>query len=155
MASTVVRQPDESDAFWLLGGLYEIKVSSDDTDDAMTVVQFTIPEGSGPPPHVHDADEFVHVIEGRARFHADGEIFVAGPGTMLFFPQGVEETFEPIGTLKMMAVYKPGGMDRFFREAGEPAQRREVPPPTDAPPDLERLGAIAEKHGLQLKVPVA
>jgi hypothetical protein len=44
-------------------------------------------------------------------------------------------------------------MDRFFKEAGEPAQRREIPPPSDAPPDLERLTAIAEKHGLELRVP--
>jgi hypothetical protein len=50
-------------------------------------------------------------------------------------------------------IYTPGGMDKFFAEAGEPAQRRAVPPPSDAPPDIERLGAIAQKHGLQLKVP--
>jgi hypothetical protein len=44
-------------------------------------------------------------------------------------------------------------MDRFFKEAGEPAERREIPPLSDAPPDIERLSAIAQKHKLELRVP--
>jgi mannose-6-phosphate isomerase-like protein (cupin superfamily) len=137
----------------MLGGLYEVKVSSDDSGGAMTVMEMTIPEGSGPPPHVHNCAELVHVVEGRARFHADGETVEAGAGAMLHFAEGTEETFEPIGQVKLMLVYTPGGIDRFFSEAGEPAQRREIPPPMQAPPDLERLGAIAEKYGLELRVP--
>jgi quercetin dioxygenase-like cupin family protein len=152
-AKTAVRQAGESDALWMLGGFYEIKVSSDETGDAMSVIEFTVPEGSGPPPHVHNCAELVYVIEGTARFHADGETFEAGPGAVLHFPEGTEETFEPIGQVKLLTVYTPGGMDRFFKQAGEPAQRREIPPPSDAPPDLERLVAIAEKHGLELRVP--
>lgn len=150
---TTVRQPGESDALWLLGGLYEIKVTADETGGAMSVIEFTIPEGAGPPPHVHNCDELVHVVEGRARFHANGQTIEAGPGAILYFPQGVEETFEPIGQVKLMTVYSPGGMDRFFKEFGEPAERLEAPPPMEGPPDLERLGAIAAKHGLDIRVP--
>jgi hypothetical protein len=32
----------------MLGGLYDIRVSSDETDGAMAVIEFTIPEGAGP-----------------------------------------------------------------------------------------------------------
>jgi mannose-6-phosphate isomerase-like protein (cupin superfamily) len=154
-AKTVTRDSSESDARWMLGGLYEIKVSSDETGGAMTAIEFTIPANAGPPPHVHNCAELMYVLEGRARFHADGETFEAGPGSIVHFPEGTEETFEPIGEtpLRMLGVYAPGGIDRFFKEAGEPAQRREVPPASEAPPDLERLGAIAEKHGLELRVP--
>ena len=152
-AKTAVRQAGESDALWMLGGLYEIKLSSDDTGGAMSVIEFTIPEGNGPPPHVHNCAEAIYVLEGNVRFHADGQSFEAGPGTIVHFPEGTEETFEPIGEVKLLAIYAPGGMDRFFKEAAEPAQRREVPPPSDSPRDLERLGAIAERHGLELRVP--
>ena len=151
-AKTAVSRQGEGDALWMLGGLYEVKVTSDETGDALTAIQFTIPEGGGPPPHVHNCTELVYVAEGRARFHADGETFEAGPGTLLHFPAGTEETFEPIGQVKLVTVYAPGGMDRFFKEYGEPAERREVPPPMEGPPDLERLNAIAEKHGLELRV---
>lgn len=152
---TVARSAGESDAIWLLGGLYEIKVSSDDSGGTMTVMQFTIPPNAGPPPHVHNCAELVCVVEGRVRFHADGETFDAGPGSTVHFPEGTEETFEPLGEtpVKLFTIYAPGGIDRFFKEAGEPAERREVPPAPEAPPDLERLGAIAEKYGLELRVP--
>jgi hypothetical protein len=104
---------------------------------------------------VHNCAELVCVLEGQARFHAEGDTFDAGPGTTVHFPEGTEEWFEPIGNtpVKLLTVYAPGGMDRFFKEAGEPAERRELPPPSQSPPDLERLAAIAEKHGLELRVP--
>jgi quercetin dioxygenase-like cupin family protein len=156
-AATVVRQAGESDALWLLGGLYEIKVSSDETGGAMSVMHFTIPPNMGPPPHAHNCAELVYVIEGNARFHSDGQSFEAGPGAVVHFPEGTEESFEPIGDapVKLLTVYAPGGIDRFFKEAGEPAQRLEIPPPPDGPPDLERLSAIAEKYGLELRVPAS
>jgi quercetin dioxygenase-like cupin family protein len=154
MATTVTRRAGESDARWMLGGLYEIRVSGEETDGAMTVLEFTIPEGMGPPPHVHDSAEFVYVLEGTVRFHSEGKTFEAGPGSVVHFPADTEETFEPVGgTVRLLAVYTPGGIDRFFKEAGEPAESRDVPPPMEGPPDLERLAAIAEKYGLELRVP--
>jgi mannose-6-phosphate isomerase-like protein (cupin superfamily) len=154
-ARTVARNRDEGDALWMLGGLYEVKVSSDESGGAVSVMEFTIPPQTaiGPPPHVHDCAEVVYVLDGRARFHTEGETHEAGPGTLLHFPAGTEETFEPVGDepLRLLIVYSPGGMDEFFREAGEPATRGEAPP--QAEPDLERLGALASKHGLELRVP--
>jgi len=153
--TTVARNAGDSTALWMLGGLYEIRVSSDDTGGAMTAMEFTIPPGAGPPPHVHDAAELVYVLEGSVRFYGEGKTFEAGPGSIVHFPAGVEETFEPMGgPVRLLAIYTPGGMDRFFAEAGEPAERHAIPPEPSAPPDLERLSAIAEKHGLELRVPV-
>ena len=77
----------------------------------------------------------------------------AGPGSFFHIPEGTWENFEPLEQTRLLVIYTPGGMDKFFEEAGEPAERREIPPPSDAPPDLERLTAIAEKHGLELRVP--
>ena len=94
------------------------------------------------------------MLDGTVRIHSEGETFEAGPGSVVHFPAGTEETFEPVGgTLRLLGVYTPGGIDRFFKEFGEPAQRREVPPPMEGPPDFERLAAIAEKHGLEIRVP--
>ena len=105
--------------------------------------------------HYHAKTESVYVIEGNVRYHIAGETHEGGPGTVFYVPARIEENFEPAGaeTVRLLVIYTPGGMDKFFKEAGEPAQRREVPPPSDAAPDLERLSAIAEKHGLKLKVP--
>jgi mannose-6-phosphate isomerase-like protein (cupin superfamily) len=150
--SVVVRERGEGTPLWMLGGLYEVKASADETGGAVTVMEMTVPEGMGPPPHVHDCDETAYVIEGRARYHIDGRTVEVGPGTLLHFPKGTEETFEPIGQLRILLMYAPGGMDKFFAEAGEPAASREVPPPP-GPPDVERLVAVGAKHGLELRAP--
>ncbi len=153
--TTVVRSPDEGEAFWMLNSLYEVRASSDETGGELTAMEMTLPPGMGPPPHVHDVGETVYVIEGTVRYHIAGEIHEGGPGTVFYVPAGIEENFESADAdnVRLLVIYTPGGMDKFFREAGEPAQRREVPPPSDAPPDIERLSAIAEKHGLKLEVP--
>ena len=58
----VVRNSGSGDAYWMLGGLYEVLLSSDDTNGASTIIQFTIPEGAGPPPHVHNCNEDVYAV---------------------------------------------------------------------------------------------
>jgi quercetin dioxygenase-like cupin family protein len=151
----VVGRPGEGEAIWMLNSLYEVRASSDETGGRLTAMEMTIPAGMGPPPHVHEGDESVYVLEGQVRYHIGGETHEGGPGTFFFVPAGIEENFEAAdgNDVRLLVIYTPGGMDKFFAEAGEPAQRRAVPPPSDAPPDIERLGAIAQKHGLQLKVP--
>jgi quercetin dioxygenase-like cupin family protein len=155
MAGTVVRQAGEGDAIWMLNSLYEVRASSDETGGQLSAMEMTIPPGMGPPPHVHQGGESVHVLEGQVRFHIGGEVHEGGPGTFFYVPPGTEENFEPAddNPVRLLVLYTPGGMDRFFKEAGEPAERREIPPPSDAPPDMERLSALAEKHGLELRVP--
>jgi quercetin dioxygenase-like cupin family protein len=151
--NAVVRRAGEGTALWVLGGLYEVKVSSEETGGAVTVMQFTIPEGMGPPPHVHDGDETVTVLDGRARFHIGSDTVELGPGDVVHFPAGTQETFEPIGQVRIVVTYTPGGLDKFFAEAGEPAQTRAIPPPPASPPDVEHLTAIAGRHGLHLLPP--
>ena len=77
----------------------------------------------------------------------EGRVLAADAATL--------ETFEPTSSAKIMFVYQPGGIDKFFAEAGEPAARRELPPPTQTPPDLERIARIGEQYGMQFQVPSA
>ncbi|UUU34095.1 cupin domain-containing protein [Streptomyces sp. CA-210063] len=146
-----VRHSGDGKAFWMLNGLYEVKASSDETDGAMTVVEMTIPEGMGPPPHTHPGTESVYVIEGTLRYHIAGETVEGGPGSFFHIPEGTLERFEPTSTVRMLITYTPGGIDKFFAEAGEPAQRRELPPQSDTPPDVDRLIEIGKRHGIQMQ----
>ena len=156
MASeSVVRNPGEGKAFWMLGGLYEVKAASDETGGAMTTIEMTLPGGIGPPPHTHPGTESVYVLEGNLRYHIAGETFEGGPGSFFHIPEGVLENFEPVTHARLLVVYRPGGIEEFFAEAGEPAERREVPPAPTAPPDIDRLVAIGEKHGMEIARPAA
>ena len=53
----------------------------------------------------------------------------------------------------MLVVYTPGGVDRFFAEAGEPAAAPGLPPPPEGPSDLERLTSIAARYGMDIQQP--
>jgi quercetin dioxygenase-like cupin family protein len=153
MAEVVARKGDEGPAYWLLGGLYEIRVSSDETNDRATVVRITVPAGSGSPPHTHPGDETLYVLSGELSVHIDGDTVSAGPGSSLFFPAGTREWFEAQTEAQVLAIYTPGGVDRFFAEVGEVALARTLPPPSDSPPDFERLVRVAGQYGMNIEPP--
>lgn len=156
MAESVVRRRNEGAAYWVLGGLYEVLVAGAETDDKLTLMQFTIPAGMGPPPHTHDEAETLTVLEGTIRLHVGDQTYDLEPGASCYFPPGTLETFEPISdVVRVQTAYTPGGMDRFFAEFGEPATARVIPPTPESPPDLERLTAIGERYGLHLRLPAA
>ena len=149
----VARHAGEGDALWMLGGLYEVKATGEETGGRATVMQMTVPAGMGPPPHVHDCDEFVYVIDGTGTWHVGGESIEGGPGSLFFFRAGTVETFEPTSELKVLIIYSPGGTDKFFAEFGERAESRELPPAPDGPPDIERLVAVAGRYGMEIRAP--
>jgi len=147
------RQPGEGDAFWMLGGLYEVLLSSEDTGGTATVMQMTVPAGMGPPLHTHAGPEILQVIEGTVTSTLGDQTIEAGPGAVVYIPAGTPERFDPTTDAKVVVTYLPGGIEQFFAEAGEPASRREVPPAPTAPPDVERLTALGAKYGLQILPP--
>ncbi len=51
----------------------------------------------------------------------------------------------------MLAVITPGGLERFFLEASEPAPEGSFPPP--GPPDIEKVIASATKYGVEIPPP--
>ena len=65
VAEIVVRRRGEGKALWALNGLYDLKVTSNESDGALTVGELIIPAGRGPPPHTHPGGEAVYVLEGR------------------------------------------------------------------------------------------
>jgi quercetin dioxygenase-like cupin family protein len=153
--TTVTRAAGEGQGIWMLGGLYHVLAAGEETGGAATIMEMTIPAGSGPPPHTHPGGEAVYVLEGRLRYHIGDEVVEGGPGSFFYIPEGTLENFEPVEQLRVLVIYTPGGMDKFFLEAGEPAQADELPPPASSPPDLERLIEIGARHGMQIQAPAA
>jgi mannose-6-phosphate isomerase-like protein (cupin superfamily) len=137
----------------MLGGRYEVKVTAEDTDGAMTVVEMWMPASMGPPPHTHPGSESVYVLEGRLRYHIGDEVIEGVPGSFFHIPAGTLEFFEPIEELRVLVTYAPGGIEKFFAEAGEPANGPGLPPAPDSPPDIERLAGIAARYGMDIQMP--
>lgn len=151
----VIRNRGEGSPIWMMGGLYEVKVAGEESGGTVTVMEMTIPEGAGPPLHTHAGGEIAYIIDGSAQFSVDGEVKEASAGSTVYFPKGTVETVAPVGPqpLRILLIYTPGGMDKFFAEAGEPASRRQLPPQPDSPPDVERLAQLGARYGMELRAP--
>ena len=143
----------EGKAFWLLTDLHTFKVVGDETNGAFTVAELTAGPELGPPPHIHHrADESFYILEGTFDFSLNGQPFSARAGAFVHLPKGVVHTHRAGGgaPAKALVIQAPAGIERFIEEAGKPATDPSARP---APPDmseLERIVAIAQKHGIEV-----
>jgi quercetin dioxygenase-like cupin family protein len=148
--------PDEGDAFWLLGMLEIVKVSSEDTNGEYGLLEVTARPGDGSPWHVHpDEDEWFYVLEGQFTVYVADKRLSLSAGSFAFGPKGIPHTFisEGPGDGKALIGFQPFHFEGFLREVGEVATERVVPPPLDGPPDMERLIPIAARNGMDILGP--
>lgn len=153
MAKPIARKGDDSRALWLLGGLYEVMVSGEETDGKQTVMRMTAPAGTGAPPHTHPGEETLYVLDGEISVHIGDDVVAAKPGAVFSFPAGTREYFEAVTDATVLTIYTPGGIDKFFVEVGEPALSRTLPPPSDEPPDFEKIVRVAAQYGMDIEAP--
>lgn len=143
----------EGRAAWVVGDLYTVKASGEDTGGAFTLIEVMVPSQSGPPPHRHTReDEAFYVLEGKFEIHLDDERLTAGPGSWVQMAKGSLHHFKNIGPTpaKMLILATPAGLDQFFLEAGRKAT--DTSPESGATPeDTERLLAIAPKYGIEMQ----
>ena len=137
-----------------IGGRMVVKVRDKDTAGAYSVHDNTIPPGSpGPRPHIHrHHEETFYVLKGELTVRVGPRKITAPAGSFVVVPRGVVHQPSNPGTepTRMLLVFSPAGMDRFFEEAAE----RRMPlqaPPTD-PAVLEKLAFFTEKYGYEFAV---
>jgi quercetin dioxygenase-like cupin family protein len=153
---TGVLAAGEGKAYWVVGDLYTILASGEDTGGAYALIHAVVPPGGGPPPHVHRReDEAFYVLEGELAFQADGRNFPATSGAWVTLPRGSLHTFKNSGTTtaRMLIVVTPAGLDRFFAEVGTAAADRSAPPSPVTDADIDRLLAIAPRYGIDIQPP--
>lgn len=144
----------EGEATWFGPNRMVVKATAETTGGAYGLVESWIPAGSSPPLHVHHReDEAFWVLEGRVRFVCGEEELVADAGSHVFLPREVPHTFvaEGAGIVHLLTLVTPGGSERFFVEAGRPADGPGLPPP--GPPDIARLREVAPRFDLEILGP--
>ena len=146
--------PGEGESVWLVGDLIEVKLASEDTGGAYSVVQETSPPQGGPPPHIHhNVDEALYVREGEVEVLVGDHTTRASAGSLAYVPKGTLHTFKNVGTSpsRVVAIISPGGFEKFFLEAGEPAREGSSAP--EGEPDVRRIVEIGQKYGLEIPPP--
>src|ERR1043166_8972157 len=143
----------EGKSFWLLTDLHTFKIVGDDTNGAFTVTELTAGPQLGPPPPIHPPHaQRLYVLDGTFEFSLAGRAFTAGPGSFVHLPKGFVHTHRAGGgaPAKALVVQSPAGVERFIEEAGKPAPDPSARPAPPEMAELQRIVAIAQKHGIEV-----
>lgn len=147
--TAIIRAEGEGDPIWFNNDLFTFKATADETDQALTLFEEFSQRGKVTPLHLHPkADETFYVIAGEILVHVDGAERIIRTGGVASVPRGVAHAVLVTSeTALVLTIVTPGykELEMFFREAGEPAARRTLPPSVPLP--LERIRAAAARHG--------
>jgi len=138
-----VLSPGEGTHLDVLGGVITLLVSGKQTSGAFTVLSATHPPGGGTPLHTHHReDEALYILEGEYEIQCGDKTVRAGAGSFIFAPRDVAHKLTNVSTgpSTVLGVVSPAGFEGFWEEISQLA----------APPDIEKILAIAKKYELEI-----
>ncbi len=117
------------------------------TKNAWSLMEVTLPQEGGPPPHTHAWDEAYFVLEGDVRFTVGDQVFTASTGDFLYTPGGVAHGFsgESQQPARVLIFDAPAHAGAFFKRVD-----REV---KVLPRDLVKVQQIGEDTGIRFLQP--
>jgi quercetin dioxygenase-like cupin family protein len=120
-----------------------IKLYSEETNGVISMIEQPFEPGLLLPPHVHQNDVWLYVLEGEMHARVGEEIVKATPGCWVLKPRLVPHTMWNSGPepARLIELYTPGGFERFFKDFGERVRL--------GPVDLEELNRLGAPHGIQ------
>lgn len=150
-ARPAILQPGEGRLVEAFGDSVLFKLGAEETGGALALGLDTTPPGGGPPPHYHRLeDELFLVQEGVVSYCVEGRWTDLGPGGVAYVPRGVVHTFRnnTDRPVRHWIVATPGGFDRYFARCAAVFA-------AGGPPDMGRILAISDEHGIVFPPPGA
>ncbi len=142
----------EGKSVWFLGTLITFKAEGETTANGFGLLEFVLPAGFAPPPHIHHTeDEAFYILEGTLTVTCGDQMFTATPGSFVYQPRGIVHWFKVEGDqqARLLQINTPTGLEHFFEEMGEKAQALTLPP--SGPPDVEKLMTLAARYHVEIK----
>jgi quercetin dioxygenase-like cupin family protein len=135
-----------------LGGLgVRFMIDGEVAGGGFSLVEHPIaPRSLAAPLHRHaNEDEYSYVLEGRVGVQLGDEVLEAGPGELVFKPRNQWHAFWNPGDepARLLEIISPAGFERYFEEIAPL-----LPPSREGEPDLERLGEIQSRYGLEMDI---
>jgi mannose-6-phosphate isomerase-like protein (cupin superfamily) len=97
----------------------EVLATREQTGGSLGMFRQTIAPNSGPPTHVHQAeDEFFYVVSGEFKVKLGDRIISAPARSVMFVPRGTAHTFQNVGAEPgvLLVGVTPGGLEKMFEE---------------------------------------
>ncbi|MFZ5814941.1 MAG: cupin domain-containing protein [Bacillota bacterium] len=133
---------------YVLNGLaIDTKVSPQETEGGLFVIEHTDPHKGGPPRHIHHSqEEWFYVLEGEYVLEVGEQRYQLRPGDSALAPRGVPHVWAHVGDGqgRLLIGFQPAGrMDEFLRNL---SQIEGIPSP-------ERLQPLFRAHGMEIVGP--
>lgn len=151
-------RPGDGAAVSVVGDIYRILATGDQTGGAYALTEARVLPGGGPPPHIqHREDEAFFVMEGEITFTVNGQAVVAGAGSFVQGPRGIPHAFKNLGSVpaRMLILVTPPGFERFLAEIAQPVASFDSPPVPVTPAEIQKLLEVAPKYGIEILPPPA
>jgi quercetin dioxygenase-like cupin family protein len=115
----------------VVGDVYTILVSGEQTAGRYALIDMFVPPGGGPPPHRHDFEEMFHVLEGEVEVLFRGAKSTAGVGATVNVPANAPHAFKNVADkpARLLCMVSPAGEEQFFLEIGDRVATRTGPLP--------------------------
>jgi quercetin dioxygenase-like cupin family protein len=135
---TLIARDEGDDADGVL-----IKLYSEETNGAISIIEQAFEPGLLLPPHVHQNDVWLYILAGEMHARVGDEVVRATPGCWVMKPRGIAHTMWNAGpeSARLIEVYTPGGFELFFKDVGDRLRQ--------GPVGLDELNRLGEPHGIQ------
>jgi quercetin dioxygenase-like cupin family protein len=136
----------EVTALHVLGTEVRFLCEAQETRNAWSLMEVTLPLGAGPPPHSHVWDEGYYVTAGEVEFAVGEHRFTASAGDFVYTPGGMVHSFRGASeTVARVLIFDaPAHAGAFFKRVD-----REV---RELPRDLPKVFAIGRETGIEFVV---
>ena len=156
MTAPTLRTAARARAVAVVGDVYRLLATGEDTNGRYALWEAIVPPGGGPPPHAHSREEEgFYILEGEITFTVGDERLVAGVGMFANMPVGMPHSFrnESSKPAKLPISVAPAGLEKMFFESGTPLPEGSATALPPAKEEVKKLLAIAPKYGIEIKLP--
>lgn len=135
-----------TNSLWFLDTLVKIKVSGDQNQDHLSVLEHQAAYGDSPPLHIHHSeDEIFVVLEGDFRFIIGHEEHKLQAGDTLLAPKGIPHQYrvESKNGGKWLTITTGHDFENFVKNVSRPATQDDLP---------EKMGPPSEEFKKELSL---
>lgn len=155
-AKPFFRRAGTAPALYGPGDMYSLLVTGKESNNVFFQFEAIIPEGGGPPPHVHSKeDETFYIVSGNLEVLIGDMTYRAKAGDFVYLPRGTVHGFKNVGPGRavQLVTLSPSGLEIFFQEVFPVVKDRKAAPPPITEELIRKMDEGAAKYGLKYPTP--